>query len=103
MDMMPQLENLGDGIITHLDLIKKAAGLQHCYFLSSIVASGKQWPQKKRRTRNTCLFLSLLSCIGRIVASELNGFKAFEVPVKGLPNENNKEKLKDANGDSKHV
>ncbi|KAJ0074513.1 hypothetical protein Patl1_37510 [Pistacia atlantica] len=34
---------------------------------------------------------------------ELNGFKAFEVPVKGLPNENNKEKLKDANGDSKHV
>ncbi|KAJ0095160.1 hypothetical protein Patl1_15753 [Pistacia atlantica] len=37
-----------------------------------------------------------------IVASELNGFKVVEVPVKGLPNENSKEKLKDANGDRKH-
>ncbi|KAJ0074509.1 hypothetical protein Patl1_37513 [Pistacia atlantica] len=59
--------------------------------------------QKKLQDSGTPVSSLAATVASGTVASELNGFKAFEVPVKGLPNENNKEKLKDANGDSKHV
>ena len=59
--------------------------------------------QKKLQDSGTPVSSLAATVASGTVASELNGFKAVEVPVKGLPNENSKEKLKDANGDGKHV
>ncbi|KAJ0094549.1 hypothetical protein Patl1_15776 [Pistacia atlantica] len=58
--------------------------------------------KKKLQDSGTPVTSSVAPFASGTVASELNGSKAIEVVVKGLPNENNKEKLKDANGDSKH-
>ncbi|KAJ0095158.1 hypothetical protein Patl1_15754 [Pistacia atlantica] len=58
--------------------------------------------KKKLQDSRTPVTSLAATIVSGTVASELNGFKAVEDPVKGLPNENSKEKLKDANGDSKH-
>lgn len=56
--------------------------------------------KKKLQDSGTPVTSSAAPLASGAVASELNGSKAVEVAMKGLPNDNSKEKLKDANGDS---